>query len=169
MSHPYFGHYPEQVQQQVDSLLQQQRLGQFFTQRYPHPHDIKTDKQLYNYIERLRQEYMKNSPRVHLAAYVKRHNMALNALGTHTYKTTQHGGRHKTSHQIHIEATLRHAPEPILRALVVHELAHFKEKQHNKAFYNLCQHMEPHYHQLELELRLFLLLCEAEGNIYLPD
>ena len=40
--------------------------------------------------------------------------------------------------------------------IVVHELAHLKEKDHNKAFYQLCQHMEPDYHQLEFDLRLWL-------------
>jgi len=42
--------------------------------------------------------------------------------------------------------------------VVVHELAHLREKDHNKAFYQLCQHMEADYHQLELHLRLFLTL-----------
>lgn len=40
--------------------------------------------------------------------------------------------------------------------IVVHELAHLKEKEHNKAFYQLCCHMEPHYHQLEFDTRLWL-------------
>jgi predicted metal-dependent hydrolase len=53
----------------------------------------------------------------------------------------------------------KNAPEPLLRMLVVHELAHFKEKEHNKAFYSLCSHMEPNYHQLEFDARLFLI-CE---------
>ncbi len=40
--------------------------------------------------------------------------------------------------------------------IVVHELAHLKEKEHNKAFYQLCCHMEPQYHQLEFDTRLWL-------------
>ncbi len=35
-------------------------------------------------------------------------------------------------------------------------LAHLKEKEHNKAFYQLCCHMEPQYHQLEFGTRLWL-------------
>ncbi|MDZ9008676.1 M48 family peptidase, partial [Escherichia coli] len=34
--------------------------------------------------------------------------------------------------------------------------AHLKEKEHNKAFYQLCCHMEPQYHQLEFDTRLWL-------------
>ncbi len=50
-------------------------------------------------------------------------------------------------------------PEPLLKALVVHELAHFKEKDHNKAFYKLCCYMEPYYHQLELDFKVILRRC----------
>jgi predicted metal-dependent hydrolase len=45
----------------------------------------------------------------------------------------------------------------------VHELAHLKERQHDKAFYALCQHMEPGYHQLEFDLRLWLTAREFEA------
>jgi hypothetical protein len=40
--------------------------------------------------------------------------------------------------------------------IVVHELAHLKEFEHNKAFYQLCEYMQPDYHQQELDLRLLL-------------
>jgi predicted metal-dependent hydrolase len=48
----------------------------------------------------------------------------------------------------------------------VHELAHLKEKEHNKAFYRLCEHMLPAYHQLEFEMRLYLIQLERAGPIY---
>ena len=44
--------------------------------------------------------------------------------------------------------------------LVVHELAHIKEKEHDKAFYQLCCHMEPDYHQLEFDARLYMIYLE---------
>ena len=47
--------------------------------------------------------------------------------------------------------------------IVVHELAHLKEREHDKAFYALCQHMEPDYHQLEFDLRLWLTALELPG------
>ena len=45
--------------------------------------------------------------------------------------------------------------------IVVHELAHLREKDHGKAFYQLCTHMEPDYHQLEFDVRLWLTGVEA--------
>jgi predicted metal-dependent hydrolase len=49
--------------------------------------------------------------------------------------------------------------------IVVHELAHLKEKGHDKAFYQLCTYMEPDYHQLEFDLRLYLTHLDEVGPI----
>ena len=45
--------------------------------------------------------------------------------------------------------------------IVVHELAHLKQREHDKAFYQLCTHMAPDYHQLEFDLRLYLTQLDA--------
>ena len=54
---------------------------------------------------------------------------------------------------------------PVIEIILLHELAHFKEKEHNKAFYSLCTHMEPLYHQLEFDLRLYLTCIDISGKI----
>ena len=89
--------------------------------------------------------------------------MVTNALGTHTYR--MQGKTRK--HDLAINSDLLRAPEPLLKALVVHELAHFKEKDHKKGFYQLCCHMEPSYHQLELDLRIFCVVVAMGENPYL--
>jgi hypothetical protein len=48
--------------------------------------------------------------------------------------------------------------------IVVHELAHMKEREHDKAFYQLCMHMEPDYHQHEFDLRLYLTHLDGGGD-----
>jgi len=40
--------------------------------------------------------------------------------------------------------------------LLTGKMAHLKERDHDKAFYQLCQHMEPNYHQLEFDCRVYL-------------
>jgi hypothetical protein len=61
-------------------------------------------------------------------------------------------------------ATLfREMPREFLRMIVVHELAHLKERAHDKAFYQLCRHMEPAYFQLEFDLRACLCHLAAGG------
>jgi predicted metal-dependent hydrolase len=47
----------------------------------------------------------------------------------------------------------------------VHELAHLKEREHDKAFYALCCHMEPGYHQLEFDLRLYLTHLDQRAGL----
>ncbi|MHB1589998.1 MAG: YgjP-like metallopeptidase domain-containing protein [Sulfuricella sp.] len=48
--------------------------------------------------------------------------------------------------------------------IAVHELAHLKEREHDKAFYQLCAHMEPEYHQNEFNLRLYLTHVDLCGK-----
>jgi hypothetical protein len=50
--------------------------------------------------------------------------------------------------------------------IVVHELAHLKEKDHNRPFYQLCHHMEPAYRQLEFDTRLLLTHLELGGTLF---
>ena len=70
------------------------------------------------------------------------------------------GSKLKAKREIRIAALFKEAPADFLRMVVVHELAHLKEREHGKAFYALCQHMEPAYHQLESDLRLWLTARE---------
>jgi predicted metal-dependent hydrolase len=51
----------------------------------------------------------------------------------------------------------------MLQMIVVHELAHLKERDHDKAFYALCEHMLPDYHQIEFDTRLYLTWRALQG------
>ena len=109
-----------------------------------------------------KKHYLKNALPFGRAAFKKQGDMVTNALGTHTFR--MQGKTRK--HDLAINSDLLCAPEPLLKALVVHELAHFKEKDHNKSFYALCCHMEPEYHQLELDLRIFCVAIAIGENPY---
>ncbi len=93
-------------------------------------------------------------------------NVVNHALGLHTFVSRVHGNKLKAKNEIKIAALFKNAPLPLLRMIVVHELAHIKEKEHNKAFYQLCCHMEPNYHQLEFDTRLYLTQVEFFGPVY---
>jgi len=54
-----------------------------------------------------------------------------------------------------------------INALLASKMSHFKEKDHNKSFYQLCRHMEPNYHQYEFDLRLYLTHLDLYGPLYL--
>lgn len=69
-----------------------------------------------------------------------------NALGQHQFVSRVQGSKLKRNNEIKVSAILKTLAEPLLRVVVVHELAHLREKEHNKGFYQLCQHMEANYH-----------------------
>ena len=74
------------------------------------------------------------------------------------------GTQLKAKREIRIASLFKQAPAPFLKMIVVHELAHLKVREHDKAFYALCLHMEPAYHQLKFDLRLWLTALEREGE-----
>ena len=89
------------------------------------------------------------------------------ALGTHTTVSRVQGNKLKSKREIRVATLFKEVPLELLKMITVHELAHIKEREHDKAFYKLCTYMEPNYHQYELDLRLYLTyqdLPKAEGN-----
>ncbi len=156
----YLSGYAPSLQQQVQALIDQDRLGAWLEQRYPPQpqHLIQSDAALYEYTQRLKQEHMRSSGPISKVYFDTRMHVIDNALGQHQFVSRVQGSKLKAKNEIKVSAMLKTLPEPLLRMVVVHELAHLREKDHNKAFYQLCRHMEPDYHQLELDLRLFLTL-----------
>jgi len=152
----YLQGYPENLLAQVNTLIAQNRLGEVLQKRYPDLHAITTDKALYQYTQDLKSQFLRNAPPINKVAYDNKIHVLNNALGLHTAISRVQGGKLKAKAEIRVATVFRSAPEAFLRMIVVHELAHLKEKDHSKAFYQLCCHMEPQYHQLEFDTRLWL-------------
>lgn len=158
----YLSGYPEHIQQQVRQLNEQGKLKQYLLKRYPTAHDCSSNDQLYRYGQDLKQRFMKKAPPLKKIVFDPKVSVIHHALGLNAHITRSHGGKLKASHEIRIDPFFKRCPEPFLRMILVHELAHLKEQDHNKSFYQLCQHMEPDYFQLELDLRLMLTWQETE-------
>lgn len=152
----YLQGYPENLLAQVNTLIAQNRLGEVLQKRYPDTHSITTDKALYQYTQDLKSQFLRNAPPINKVAFDSKIHVLNNALGLHTAISRVQGGKLKAKAEIRVATVFRNAPEAFLRMIVVHELAHLKEKDHSKAFYQLCCHMEPQYHQLEFDTRLWL-------------
>ena len=152
----YFAGYPEHLQSQVRALIEQDRLGALLTEKYGQPHAVRNDGQLYEYVQALKDRHLRKAVPLGKVIYDSKLQVMKHALGTHTAISRVHGGRLKASREIRIATVFRDAPAEFLKMIVVHELAHMKEAEHNKAFYQLCTHMAPDYHQLEFDLRLYL-------------
>ena len=69
--------------------------------------------------------------------------------------------------EIRIASLFKQQAPEFLEMVAVHELAHLREREHNKAFYQLCRHMLPDYDQIEFDLRLLMLqqALEARGTV----
>lgn len=161
----YLAAYPEHILQQIEQLQQENRLGQYILQRYPKAHDVRNNKALYAYVMEIKNDCLKKSPPLSKIIYDDKVK-AQNALGTHSRVSRVQGGKLKAKKEIRIDDRFKLMPEEFLRMIVVHELAHIKEMDHNKAFYSLCRYMEPDYHQLELDLRIYLTYLDTEPSLY---
>ena len=160
----YLTAYPDGLRQQAAGLLGENRLGPLLRSRYPRAHGLRTDRALYDYVQELKIEYLRNAQPVSKVAYDSKIHVVQHALGLHTQISRVQGSKQKAKHEIRIASVFRDAPLEFLRMIAVHELAHLKEKDHDKAFYKLCCWMEPQYHQFELDLRLYLTHVEHTGE-----
>ena len=152
----YLQHYPLDLQDKIRQLQAQNSLGDYITQRYPIAHSIQTDKALYEYCNDIKQNFLRNAPLLDKVHYDNRLGIEHHALGLNTAISRVQGGKLKAKKEIRISSFFKAAPEKFLRMITVHELAHLKERNHDKAFYQLCQYMEPDYHQLEFDCRVYL-------------
>jgi predicted metal-dependent hydrolase len=150
----YLTGYPEPLLLQARKLLEQDKLGAALLARYPAgAHGVRTDRALYQYVTDLKNTYMRNGDQINKVAFDSKIHVIQHALGQHTYVSRVQGGKLKAKHEIRVATLFKTVPAEFL--------AHLKEKDHNRAFYNLCLHMEPQYHQYEFDLRLYLTHLEA--------
>ncbi|MTI63308.1 M48 family metallopeptidase [Methylophaga sp.] len=162
----YLTGYPKPVLDQVRAAIAAETLGPFLLKKYPDTHDIKTNKALYAYVMALKKQYLRQSSPLSKVIYDDKLDVLHQALGLHTYVSRVQGSKLKAKNEMRIGAVFKTAPPEFLNMIVVHELAHLKEKDHNKAFYKLCTHMEPNYLQLEFDVRLYLTYLDIFGELY---
>lgn len=162
----YLSGYNIALQAQVQALIDNDRLATFLLNKYPQPHDVCNDKALRDYVIDLKSRYMKKSAPLSHISYDNKIHVVNGALGLHSYVSRVQGGKLKRKNELRVSSVFKLAPEEFLNMIVVHELAHLKEKDHNKAFYKLCVHMLPDYHQLEFDMRVYLTQVELFGQIY---
>lgn len=164
----YLAGYPDSLKTQVQQLLAQGRLGDTLLAKYSHAHAVRTDKALYDYVMVLKSEFLRNSEPLSKVAFDSKLQIITHALGTHTTISRVQGNKLKSKREIRVASLFKEVPAEFLRMIAVHELAHIKEKDHDKAFYKLCTYMEPNYHQYEFDLRVYLTHIDAAGKLSWP-
>jgi predicted metal-dependent hydrolase len=159
----YLQGYAPDTLAQVRQLLASQRLGEWLQNKYPGGHQVRTDKALFEYVQTLKQTYLRGAEPLAKVAFDSKLHVVQHALGTHTTISRVQGSKLKSKREIRIATLFKEAPAEFLKMITVHELAHLKERSHDKAFYQLCSHMEPRYHQLEFEVRMYLTHLDMSG------
>lgn len=161
----YLNHYPKDTLAQVQKLIEHDKLTNYLLKKYPFSHELKTDKALFSYVLDLKNNYLKKSSPLSKVHYDSKINIIHNALGSHHFISRVQGSKLKAKNEIKVASLFKNTPQEFLQMIVVHELAHFKQKEHNKVFYKLCSHMQPSYHQVEFDLRLYLTHIDLKGKI----
>ncbi len=162
----YLKGYGPDTLQQVQDLIDSDKLEAFLLNKYPNPHSIKSDARLREHVLSYKNQYLKKSSPLSKVSFDGKIHVINNALGLHRYINRVQGSKIKSKNELCVSTVFKKSPIEFLNMIVVHELAHLKEKEHNKAFYKLCQHMLPDYHQLEFEMRLYLTQLDIGGDIY---
>lgn len=159
----YLAHYPPALQAQVRELIATQGLAPMLRKRYPAMHAVRTDRALYDYVTGLKNEFLRNADPLSKVMFDSKLHVIRHALGTHTTVSRVQGSKLKAKREIRVASLFKAVPLEWLRMIVVHELAHMKARAHDKAFYALCTHMDPDYHQREFDLRLYLTHLDTGG------
>jgi len=152
---PLSGAHPE-VRAKAEALAASGELLRRLRARYPDRNEISNNALLYAYAQDLKRTYMKSSDPLGKVRYSDKISSLHRALGLHTYAVRVQGNKLKRKNELRVCSRFKELPPEFLCMVVVHELAHLRHRDHDKAFYRLCCHMEPDYHRYELDLRLWL-------------
>lgn len=161
----YLSGYSEEIRSEARELIRQNKLAELLQQKYGGTHRIQSDTALYAYVIDLKKSFMRNAPIPSKVLFDNDIQAIQRALGSHTSISRVQGGKLKAKNEIRIASLFKQVPIEFLRVIVVHELAHLREKVHDRAFYKLCLSMEPDYHQIEFDLRLYLTHVDLLGKL----
>lgn len=166
--HPlkYLAGYPANITDQIQRLIDHEKLGDLLLKKYPAPHQVKSDKALYAYVMDMKNQFLRQSGPLSKIVYDDKIDVLHQALGLHSFVSRVQGSKLKAKNEIRIGTVFKTAPPEFLSMIAVHELAHLREKPHNKAFYKLCEYMEPNYHLLELDTRIYMTYLDRVGPLY---
>ena len=108
----YLAGYPDNVTSQVGHLIAEDRLGALLLKKYPVPHGIRTDRALYDFAVKIKNEFLRNSEPLSKVAYDGKIHVIDNALGTHTFVSRVQGGKLKAKREIRIPRCSGRRPSP---------------------------------------------------------
>jgi hypothetical protein len=156
----YLVGYPPHVLARVQALLEQGRLGKVLEDRYGQMHTVRTDGQLYDYVQALKDRHLRQSVPLGKVIYDSKLQVMKHALGTHTSDFARAGrqaqGQPRDPHRHRVPRCAGGFPEDDRGA----RAGAPEGSRARQGVLSLCTHMEAEYHQLEFDLRLYLTQLE---------
>ncbi len=89
----YLNGYPTDTLAQVQRMLLEGRVGDWLIRRYPQAHGVRTDKVLYDYVQGLKNDYLRSTEPLSKVAFDSKLHIVKNALGTHTTVSRLQGSK----------------------------------------------------------------------------
>lgn len=160
--------YPVSIVDQLRDIHLSEGLGTWLLRQHPVAHAVRSDRALHVFVQGLKATYLRSAAPVRKVCYDAKIQTTRHALGLHTHRVVAQGSRSIARHEVRIASLFRSCPEAFLRMIVTHELAHLRHPDHDRAFYQLCTYIEPDYHRLELQTRVYLVHL-AQGGAALWD
>jgi len=111
----YLAGYAPSVTEQVQRLLDGDKLAAWLLKKYPATHGIKTDKALYVYTMALKNRYLRQSSPLAKVVYDDKIDVLHQALGLHSFVSRVQGGNLKAKNEIRIGAVFKEAPPEFLK------------------------------------------------------
>ena len=152
----YLAGFPAEARARIEAVHAEGALLPRLQARYSGVHEVQSDAALYDYVQDLKRTHLRSSPPLAKVRYSDKISTLHRALGLHTYAVRVQGAKLKRKHELRVASLFKELAPEFLRMVVVHELAHLRHKDHDRAFYRLCEHMEPDYGRFETDLRLWL-------------
>lgn len=111
----YIAHYPEHIQSQAAELISQGKLGDYIDKNYPTKHQVQSDKALYQYINQIKNQYMRKTSSLTQVTYNSKLAVLNQALGIHTFQSRVQGNKLKAHNSITVASLFKEAPPEFLR------------------------------------------------------
>lgn len=157
----YLKSYPKDISEAVKNLILEDKLAFYLKNKYKNINTYKKDRDLYLLAKEIKNKHMKNEKLPEKIFYDNKIELSHQALGLHTYLAIKQGKKYKAKNEIKISARFKELPYEFLENILIHELCHLKEKEHNKAFYKLCKNINSKYFEVELDIRIYLTYIDV--------
>ena len=110
----YLVGYPQRLQARALELIEQGRLGAILADKYGQAHAVRSDVQLREFVQALKERHLRKSVPLGKVIYDSKLQVMKHALGTHTAISRVQGDRLKASREVRIATVFRDAPAEFL-------------------------------------------------------